>query len=350
MKRIKLLPWIAVAILTLVACNSNDNEKSREAEINNSPPTTATVEVTTKATTSITTTTTTTTTTTVTTTTTEKTPEIKADNENSVSLSDIPDYIGSPYCTINDNKPFFKDNTTKAFEQYSDLDNLGRCGAAYANICNEIMPTAERGEIGSIKPTGWESIKYDWVDGKYLYNRCHLIGYQLAGENANEKNLITGTRYMNVEGMLPFENMVHDYVKETDNHVLYRVTPLFDGDNLLANGVLMEARSVEDDGKGIEFNVFCYNVQPDVEITYSTGASKAVEKNDDSDAPEEEEDSEEEEQYNSQSYVVNTNTGKFHYPSCSSAKKIKSSNRWDYDGSRDELIGMGYVPCKNCNP
>jgi DNA-entry nuclease len=192
-----------------------------------------------------------------------------------LSLDDIPEYSGSAYVTVNNNVPFFKDSemTTKAFEKYSSLDSKGRCGTAYANVCTDIMPTEERGKIGSVKPSGWHTVKYDIVSGKYLYNRCHLIGYQLSAENANEKNLITGTRYLNIEGMLPFEDMVADYVKETNNHVLYRVTPIFEGDNLLASGVLMEAKSVEDDGAGIEFNVYCYNVQPGITIDYSNGDS-----------------------------------------------------------------------------
>ena len=161
----------------------------------------------------------------------------------------------------------------RAFEDYSSLDNLGRCGVAYANVCKEIMPTEERGAIGSVKPSGWHTVKYDVVSGKYLYTRCHLIDYQLSAENANTKNLITGTRYLNVEGMLPFENMVADYVEETNNHLLYRVTPVFAGDNLVASGVLMEAKSVEDNGAGILFNVYCYNVQPGVSIDYATGDS-----------------------------------------------------------------------------
>ena len=190
-------------------------------------------------------------------------------------LSSIPEYSGNPYVEINDNEPYFSDDeyTTSPFEYYSDLDTLGRCGMAYACVGKDIMPTEERGSIGSVKPSGWQTVKYDCVDGNYLYNRCHLIGYQLTGENANEKNLITGTRYLNVEGMLPFENMVADYVKETDNHTLYRVTPIFTGDNLLADGVLMEAESVEDNGEGISYNVFCYNVQPGVKIDYVTGDS-----------------------------------------------------------------------------
>lgn len=193
----------------------------------------------------------------------------------SFSLSDIPEYTDSPYAVVNNNNPFFEDSdlTTEAFETYSDLDELGRCGTAYANICQEIMPTEDRGNIGSIRPSGWQSVKYDNVDGKYLYNRCHLIGFQLSGENANEKNLITGTRYLNVDGMLPFENLVADYVHETNNHVLYRVTPVFTGDNLVADGVLMEAKSVEDDS--VCFCVYCYNVQPGIEIDYATGNSSA---------------------------------------------------------------------------
>lgn len=193
----------------------------------------------------------------------------------SVSLSNIPAYSGSPYVAVNNNIPFFIDNemTTTSFETYSDLDNLGRCGVAYANVCTEIMPTEERGTIGQVKPSGWHTVKYDIVSGKYLYNRCHLIGYQLSAENANTKNLITGTRYLNTEGMLPFENMVADYVKETNNYVLYRVTPMFNGNNLVASGVLMEAKSVEDNGDGILFNVYCYNVQPGITIDYATGDS-----------------------------------------------------------------------------
>ena len=187
-------------------------------------------------------------------------------NNSYVSLDAIPAYDGKAYVAVNNNEPFFTDSdmTITAFENYSDLDSLGRCGVAYANICKEIMPTEKRGKIGMIKPSGWHTVKYDVIKDRYLYNRCHLIGYQLAGENANPKNLITGTRYLNVEGMLPFEKLVADYVNNTGNHVLYRVTPMFSGDNLVANGVLIEAKSVEDNGGGILFNVYCYNVQPGV--------------------------------------------------------------------------------------
>ena len=192
-----------------------------------------------------------------------------------ISLDEIPEYSGKPYVILQDNWPDFsaEDMTTEPFETYSELDRLGRCGTAYANICLEIMPTDFRGEIGQVKPSGWQTVKYDCVDGGYLYNRCPLIGYQLAGENANKQNLITGTRYMNVTGMLPFENMVDDYVEETQNHVLYRVTPIFEGKNLVASGIQMEAFSVEDDGEGVCFNVFVYNVQPGVTIDYATGDS-----------------------------------------------------------------------------
>lgn len=203
-------------------------------------------------------------------------PQDELVNNNSyVSLDAIPAYDGKAYVAVNNNEPFFTDSdmTTTAFENYSDLDSLGRCGVAYANICKEIMPTEKRGKIGMIKPAGWHTVKYDVIKDRYLYNRCHLIGYQLAGENANPKNLITGTRYLNVEGMLPFENLVADYVNNTGNHVLYRVTPMFSGSNLVANGVLIEAKSVEDNGGGILFNVYCYNVQPGVGINYENGDS-----------------------------------------------------------------------------
>lgn len=191
------------------------------------------------------------------------------------SLENIPPYSGEPYVVLNNNLPDFteEDKTTASFELYGDLDQLGRCTAAYANVGYDLMPTEKRGSISSVKPSGWHSVQYDHVDGKSLYNRCHLIGFQLTGENANKKNLITGTRYLNVDGMLPFENMVADYVKETNNHVLYRVTPVFRKDNLVADGVEMEAWSVEDEGEGICFHIFAYNVQPGVTIDYATGES-----------------------------------------------------------------------------
>ena len=186
------------------------------------------------------------------------------------------------YEVRNENIPYFTDSeksSLEVFEIYSELDSLGRCGVAYANICQELMPTEGRESISNVKPSGWQSIKIDSVDGGWLYNRCHLIGFQLAGENANEKNLITGTRYFNVTGMLPFENQVAEYVQETDNHVLYRVTPVFQNNNLVADGVLMEAYSVEDDGTGVCFCVFVYNIQPGVEINYLTGEANVIEEN-----------------------------------------------------------------------
>ena len=258
------------------------------------------------------------------------------------SVNDVPEFCGEPYVKIKDNVPDFNDKELKkiSFEVYSELDELGRCGVAKACIGKDIMPTEERGSIGQIKPSGWHTVKYNIVDGKYLYNRCHLIGYQLTGENANPKNLITGTRYLNVEGMLPFENMVADYVKETANHVLYRVTPVYDDSNLVARGVQIEAKSVEDKGEGICFNVYVYNNQPGIAINYLNGISKI-----DDGKP-----------FGSQSgvtngkYVLNTNTKKFHYADCSSAKRTKEENKATTNKGREELINEGYTPCKQCNP
>lgn len=271
----------------------------------------------------------------------QKTNTLKSDGD--FDASKIPVYSGKDYVAVNDNIPFFddSDNTTTPFEKYSPLDNLGRCGCAYANVCREIMPTTERGEIGQVKPTGWHTVKYEAVDGKYLYNRSHLIGYQLSGENANEKNLITGTRYFNACIMLPFENMVADYVKETNNHVLYRVTPVFDGDNLVAKGVLMEALSVEDKGDGICFNVFCYNIQPGITIDYKTGESTldTVNKKSGLDSG----------QASYESYIGNRNTKKLHKESCSGVKDIKEENKVKFS-NRNDAINDGYEPCKMCNP
>lgn len=256
-------------------------------------------------------------------------------------------YDGKPYVVINDNDPDFTDAdmTTTSFESYGELDGLGRCTTAFANIGKDLMPAEKRGSIGEVKPTGWQTAKYDNVDGKYLYNRCHLIGYQLTGENANEKNLITGTRYLNVDGMLPFENMVADYIKETNNHVLYRVTPVFSGDNLVASGVHMEAKSVEDNGDGVLFNVYCFNAQPGIAIDYATGDSHQ----DDSivaDASK----STTAAEANVQTYILNTNTKKFHKESCNSAKSMDASNKKIYTGSRQEIIDMGYEACGVCKP
>ena len=300
-----------------------------------------------------------------------------------LSSADIPAYTGEAAVVLNDNKPFFPetDYTTEAFESYSELDSLGRCGVAYANVCEEIMPTEERGAIGMIKPSGWHTIKYDCVDGKYLYNRCHLIGYQLSGENANEKNLITGTRYLNMTGMLPYEDQVADYVHDTDNHVLYRVTPIFTGDHLVADGVEIEASSVEDKGATLQFHVFCYNVQPGVVIDYATGDSHLAEGSDTKTeaktktktktataeqtvadkaaagtvevaaaADTETSGSTSAETSREMIYVLNKNTHKFHYPTCSSADDIKPKNRKEFTGTREEVIAQGYDPCKRCNP
>lgn len=276
----------------------------------------------------------------------------------SISLNEIPPYTEQPYVTINNNIPYFDDSelNSESFETYSDLDSLGRCGVAYANVGQDIMPTKKRGDIGQVKPTGWHTVKYDNVDGKYLYNRCHLIGYQLTAENANEKNLITGTRYMNVDGMLPFENMVADYVKETNNHVLYRVTPIYEENNLVANGVMMEAKSVEDQGEGVLFNVFVYNVQPGIQIDYATGESTLAGTGET--APVVEESAKETEistpsdvQTSVQvEYILNSSTKKFHKPSCSSISSINESNKETYNGSREELISQGYEACGRCHP
>ena len=259
-------------------------------------------------------------------------------------FTSVPAYSGSPYVELYDNEPQFTDEekSRSSFEKYSPLDSLGRCGVAFALIGTETMPTEERGSIGSVKPSGWHTVRYNGVvDGNYLYNRCHLIGYQLAGENANTKNLITGTRYLNVEGMLPFEDEVANYVERTGNHVLYRVTPVFDGGNLVASGVQMEAWSVEDGGKGVSFDVYCYNVQPGVSIDYATGDSALAEEQATEAAAEETAEV---------SYVMNTGTKKFHLPSCSSVAKMKDSNKQSFTGTRQELIDKGYSPCGKCNP
>ena len=248
----------------------------------------------------------------------------------SYDLTSLPDYSGDPYVAVNDNVPYFTedDYTTNSFE----------------SVGSDLMPTEDRESISSVKPSGWINVEYD---GQYLYNRCHLIGFQLTGENANEKNLITGTRYMNVDGMLPFENMVADYVKETDNHVLYRVTPVFEGDNLVASGVLMEAYSVEDSGEGVTFCVYAYNVQPGITIDYATGASAAGgEEVPQPSIPAQTTSSSEEEG----TYVLNTSSMKFHDPDCSGVASMSDANRQDYTGSRQDLIDQGYAPCGICKP
>lgn len=256
-----------------------------------------------------------------------------------LSIYEPDAYVGQPYVAIEDNVPDFPASdlhSTEPFEEYGPLDSLDRCTAAYANICLELMPTEERGSIGHIHPSGWQSVRYDFVDGKSLYNRCHLIGFQLAGENDNERNLVTGTRYMNVQGMLPFENMIADFVKETGYHVLYRVTPVFDGKNLVCSGVRMEAWSVEDEGEGICFDVYCYNIQPGVEIDYRTGESREA-------APDRPEGKEE-------TFILNTSSKKFHRPDCSGANSMDEANREEVTCTREELIRQGYAPCGSCKP
>ena len=274
-----------------------------------------------------------------------------------VSLEDVPAYSGTPYVELDGNVPAFTDDelTTTAFESYSPLDALGRCSTAYACVGTEIMPTEDRGSIGQVKPSGWQTVKYDCVDGKYLYNRCHLIGYQLTGENANEENLITGTRYLNVDGMLPFEDTVADYVQETGNHVLYRVTPIFQGNELVARGVQMEALSVEDEGQGVSFNVYVYNVQPGVVIDYATGESQlgdptAAQTSDEDAQPAEEDAAAESGDTVSFTYTLNTKTKKFHDPGCSGAASISPDNRDSFTGDRQTLLDQGYTPCGQCQP
>lgn len=374
-------------------------------------------------------------------------------DEQTLTQEGLPVYSSEPSTEIHDNVPYFQasDLTSSSYETFSSLDDEGRCGYAVACLGPDLLPDAPRGPIGSVKPTGWHTVKYEGIDGNYLYNRCHLIAYELSGENANEENLITGTRYMNVDGMLPYENEVADYIKSTGNHVLYRVTPVFEDDNLLASGVLMEAESVEDGGSGVSFNAYCYNVQPGISIDYATGDSsgqaytgseaskydgvnfqspaviKAIQQalNDkgydcgtpdgiagngtasaaahfkadhglsgnsidaalaltlglnayqlldlSSEAAADQASSAAQNGQSSgtagqasgaqageasgsgsagpaMSYIVNTNTGKFHNPGCSSIGQMSDSNKMEYTGSRDDLIAMGYQPCKRCNP
>lgn len=269
----------------------------------------------------------------------------------------LPEYTGSPYCEVNENHPYFEDSDLNdvSYEFYSPLDALGRCGECTACIGRDLMPTDSRGEIGSVRPTGFHIVRYDdIIADKYLYNRCHLIGWQLTGENANERNLITGTRYMNVEGMLPFENRVAGYIRKTGDHVLYRVTPVFIEDELVCRGVLMEARSVGDNGAGVCFNVFCYNVQPKISIDYSDGESHRLVEAETSTASVTEIQTEAVKTSLASSapdtYILNTNTHRFHFPSCQSAKSIKEKNRLEYSGTREEIIAQGYAPCSQCKP
>lgn len=264
----------------------------------------------------------------------------------------LPAYSGEAFVKVNGGVPFFTeaDFSGESFEYYSELDSLGRCGAAFAAIGFELMPTEERGNIGGVKPSGWQSEKYDVVDGKYLYNRCHLIGYQLTAENANKQNLITGTRYLNVTGMLPFENMTADFIKEEhaqgfDTHVLYRVTPVFVENELVARGVLMEALSVEDDGEGVCFCVFCYNVQPGIVINYRDGTSRA-----ENGEPVTEKQPAVYTAVLPADYVLNVSTKKIHLPSCANAQSMTAKNRKETTAYIDGLIAEGYTVCKICKP
>lgn len=289
-----------------------------------------------------------------------------------LSYRDVPAFEGNPYVYVNDGEPTFTDEQRAAepgHEHYGELDELGRCTAAFAVVGPETQPTEKRGSIGEIRPSGWQMAKYDFVEGKYLFNRCHLLGYQLTGENANPQNLITGTRYLNIQGMLPFENAVADYVDATGNHVLMAVTPIFEGDELVARGVHMMAESVEDGGEGVAFNVFCYNVQPGVVIDYGTGESMLEEDATplpDVSGAESAPDTASEgagageasekgatgsaEGKGTTEYVLNTNSKKFHLPSCSSVDQMSPKNREDVEDTRENLIAKGYDPCKRCNP
>lgn len=289
-----------------------------------------------------------------------------------LSYRDVPAFEGNPYVYVNDGEPMFTDEQRAAetgYERYGELDELGRCTAAFAVVGPETQPTEKRGSIGEVRPSGWQMAKYDFVEGKYLFNRCHLLGYQLTGENANERNLITGTRYLNVQGMLPFENAVADYVDATGNHVLMAVMPVFEGSELVARGVHMMAESVEDGGEGVAFNVFCYNVQPGVVIDYGTGESMLEEDATplpDVSGAESAPDTASEgagageasekgatgsaEGKGTTEYVLNTNSKKFHLPSCSSVGQMSPKNREDVEDTRENLIANGYDPCKRCNP
>ena len=261
--------------------------------------------------------------------------------EDYVDPDDVPDFDEKPYVPLRSNTPDFKDSqlTTVSYETYGPLDYLGRCTTCIACIGKDLMPTEKRGYIGEVKPTGWHADKYDNIDGHYLYNRCHLIGYQLTAENANERNLITGTRYLNVQGMLPFEDEVAEYVKTTGNHVLYEVTPVFKDAELIARGVHMQAESIEDGGKGVSFNVYCYNAQPGIEIDYKTGDNKAVKEKFSFD-----------DGSKKQTYIININSKKFHNPDCEAVDKMSPKNKKKYKGTRESLINNGYDPCGMCNP
>ena len=289
-------------------------------------------------------------------TTTKKQTTTTTTGQNKIAF-EIPKYEGKDYIVINNDNPYFEQSeiTTKAYEDYPPLDSLGRCGACTACLGKELMPTEERGSIGMVKPSGWQLSKYDFVDGKYLFNRCHLIGFQLAGENANERNLITGTRYMNIGRMLDLENMTASYIRSTGNHVMYRVTPCFEGNNLVSQGVLMEAYSVEDSGAGIKFCNFVFNIQPNVNINYADGTNSLISAPTTTTATQtiktttQATQNTQSTQSASRQFVLNTNTKKYHELSCSSIKDIKEKNKGTYTGTEEELKNMGYSPCKKCH-
>ena len=269
-------------------------------------------------------------------------PDEGSSGVEAVHLEDaVPEFSGEPYVEVSGNVPTFTDaDLSSPAETYTPLDSLGRCGTAMAIVSLDTMPTEERGSIGMVKPSGWHTVRYDdLISDRYLYNRCHLIGYQLTAENANEQNLITGTRYMNVEGMLPFENQIADYVERTGNRVLYRVTPIFVGDELVARGVQMEAQSVEDGGAGVSFNVFCHNVQPGIQIDYQTGQSRRSQDAESSSIQPSAE---------QVTYVLNINSGKFHLPDCPSVSKMADRNKRDLTSTCEEMVADGYSPCANC--
>lgn len=281
---------------------------------------------------------------------------------------EVPEYSGTAYAVMNGNEPYFSENemSNVSYQEFTELDSLGRCGIAKASVGKDIMPTEKRGEIGMVKPSGWHQNKYDSIKDfdnapGYIYNRCHLIGYQLTGQNANEKNLITGTRYLNVTGMLPFENEVAEYVEETGNHVEYHVTPIFVDDELLSRGVLMEAESVEDNGAGVKFNVFCYNVEPGIEIDYKTGENWLSESGETQETEETVETAAGKEitypellkvtgELSDYRLIININSHLIHSPDCKNAAKISEKNRRGYNGNIDDLLNAGYERAKDCNP
>lgn len=273
-------------------------------------------------------------------------------------LEEVRPYSGSASVEVNENTPYFNgsDLNLNALEFYSDLDSLGRCGMAMALVGPETMPKEPRSSIGMIRPSGWQISEYDWIDGKYLFNRCHLIAYSLAAENDNPLNLITGTRTMNSQGMLPYEEQVASYIDRTGNHVLYRVTPVFENDNLIASGVLMEAESIEDGGSGVQFCVWCYNVEPGVVIDYATGDNRAGNpvggylQSGETKASQTEPNESPDQLGYVQTYVLNTSTHRFHHPDCPSVSDMKEKNKRVVEESREQILKEGYEPCGFCRP